>query len=34
MTNFSSFSNIYDILNAGTLNFAQRGKELHVNNIS
>ena len=34
MTNFSLISNIYDILNAGTVNFAQRGKELDGNNIS
>ena len=34
MTNFSSVSNIYDILNAGTMNSAQRGKAIQGNNIS
>ena len=27
MTNFSSFSNIYDILNSGTVNFGQQEKD-------
>ena len=34
MTNFSSFSNIYDILNSGTLNFGQQEKVLQVIDIS
>ena len=34
MTNFSSFSNIYDNFNAGTVNSAQRGKAIQGNNIS
>ena len=34
MTNFSSFSHIYDILNLGTVNFGQQEKVLQVIEIS